>query len=54
MSDPDWLTPHDDKSFGPDTRGLVLRIIVVALLGVLLAGDHRCRKVVTGRNSKFD
>jgi hypothetical protein len=35
MSDPDWLTSHDDKAFGRDTRGLILRIIVVAFLGVL-------------------
>ena len=36
MSDPDWLTPHDDKARGRDTRGLILRIIVVAFLGVLV------------------
>jgi hypothetical protein len=30
MSDPDWLTSHDDKTFGLDTRGLILRIILVA------------------------
>ena len=35
MSDPDPLTSHDDKTFGLDTRGLILRIIVVACLGVL-------------------
>jgi hypothetical protein len=35
MSDPDWLTTHDDKILGPDTRGLILRILVVACLGVL-------------------
>ena len=35
MSDPDWLTSHDDKILGPDTRGLILRIIVVAFLAVL-------------------
>ena len=35
MSDPDRLTSHDDKIFGPDTRGLILRIIVVAFLTVL-------------------
>jgi hypothetical protein len=34
MSDPDRLTSHD-KTFGRDTRGLILRIIVVACLGVL-------------------
>jgi hypothetical protein len=35
MSDPDWLTRHDDKTFGPDTQGLILRIIVVAVLAAL-------------------
>jgi hypothetical protein len=35
MSDPDRLTSHDDKTFGRDTRGLFLRIFVVACLGVL-------------------
>ncbi len=35
MSDPDRLTSHDDKTFGRDTRGLILRIIVVACLAVL-------------------
>ena len=35
MSDPDRLTSHDDKTFDLDTRGLILRIIVVACLGVL-------------------
>jgi hypothetical protein len=34
MSDPDRLTPHD-KTFGRETRGLILRIFVVACLGVL-------------------
>jgi hypothetical protein len=34
MSDPDRLTSHD-KTFGRDTRGLILRTIVVALLAVL-------------------
>jgi hypothetical protein len=34
MSDPDRLTSHD-KTFDRDTRGLILRIIVVACLGVL-------------------
>ena len=29
MSDPDWLTSHDDKAYGRDTRGLILRIVVV-------------------------
>ncbi len=35
MSDPDMLTSHDDKACGRDTRGLILRIIVVAFLGML-------------------
>jgi hypothetical protein len=35
MSNPDRLTSHVDKAFGRDTRGLILRIIVVAFLGVL-------------------
>jgi len=35
MGDPGRLTSHDDKTFGRDTRGLILRIIVVACLGVL-------------------
>ncbi len=35
MSDPDRLTSHDDKTFDRDTRGLILRIIVVAFLAVL-------------------
>jgi hypothetical protein len=34
MSDPDRLTPHD-KTFGRDTRGLILRIVVVGFLTVL-------------------
>jgi hypothetical protein len=34
MSDPDRLTSHDDMAHGRDTRGLILRIIVVAFLGV--------------------
>jgi hypothetical protein len=32
MSDPDRLSSHDDKTFGRDTRGLILRILVVACL----------------------
>jgi hypothetical protein len=36
MSDPDRLTSHDDKTFDRDTRGLILRIIVVAFLAALL------------------
>ncbi len=35
MSDPDWLTSHDEKASVRDTQGLILRIIVVAFLGVL-------------------
>jgi hypothetical protein len=35
MSDPDRLTSHDDRTFGLDTRGLILRIIVVASLAAL-------------------
>jgi hypothetical protein len=35
MSDPDRLTSRDDKTFGLDTRGLILRIIVVAFLAAL-------------------
>jgi hypothetical protein len=35
MSDPERLTSHDDKAYGRDTRGLILRIIVVAVLGVV-------------------
>lgn len=32
MSDPDRLISRDDKSFGLDTRSLILRIIAVAFL----------------------
>ena len=35
MSDPNRLSPHDDKTFGRDARGLILRILVVACLGML-------------------
>jgi hypothetical protein len=35
MSDPDRLTSHDNMPRGRDTPGLILRIIVVAVLGVL-------------------
>ena len=35
MSDPDRLTSQDDKTFDRDTRGLILRIFVVAFLGAL-------------------
>jgi hypothetical protein len=34
MSDPHRPTSHD-KTFGADTRGLILRIIVVAFLAAL-------------------
>jgi hypothetical protein len=33
MSDPERLTSHDDTAH--DTRGLILRIVVVVFLGVL-------------------
>jgi hypothetical protein len=35
MNDPDRLTSHNDKIFDPHTRALILRIIVVACLGML-------------------
>ena len=35
MSDPGRLTSHNDETFGPDTRGLIVRIIVAAFLGAL-------------------
>ena len=35
MSDPDRLTPRDDTASLLDTRGLILRIIVVAFLAAL-------------------
>ena len=35
MSNTGRLTTHDDKTFDRETRGLILRIIVVACLGVL-------------------
>ena len=35
MSDPGRLISRDDKTFGRDAQGLILRIIVVACLGVL-------------------
>ena len=35
MSDPERLTSHDDQTFGLDTRGLILRIIVVAFIAAL-------------------
>jgi hypothetical protein len=33
MSDPERLTSYDDKTFDRDTRGLIIRIVVVASLG---------------------
>ena len=36
MNDPDRLTSHNDETFDRDTRGLILRIIVVAFLAGLL------------------
>ncbi|HEY1886113.1 MAG TPA: hypothetical protein VGG86_08670 [Roseiarcus sp.] len=36
MSDPDRLISRDGMIFGRDTRGLILRIIVVACLGLLV------------------
>jgi hypothetical protein len=35
MSEPDRLTSDNDKTFDSDTRGLILRIVVIACLGVL-------------------
>ena len=35
MSDPDRLTSHEDKTFGLDAWGLILRIFVVAVLAAL-------------------
>jgi hypothetical protein len=35
MSDPDRLTSRDDTASALDTRGLILRIIVVAFIGAL-------------------
>jgi hypothetical protein len=35
MSDPDRLTSRDDKTLSRDARGLILRIIVVAFLGMI-------------------
>jgi len=36
MSNPDWLAPHYDKASDRDLRGLILRISIVVLLGLLL------------------
>jgi hypothetical protein len=35
MSDPGRLTSHDDKTFGRDMRGFILRIVVVGFLTML-------------------
>jgi hypothetical protein len=35
MSDPDRMTSRDDTASVLDTRGLILRILVVTCLGVL-------------------
>ena len=35
MSDPERLTSPDDKTFGRDTRLLILRIFVVVFLAVV-------------------
>ena len=35
MSDPGRLSTHDDKTFDLDTRGLILRILVIASLGLI-------------------
>jgi hypothetical protein len=35
MSDPDRLISRDDQTFSRDARGLILRIFVVACLGLL-------------------
>jgi hypothetical protein len=35
MSDPERLISPDDKTFGRDTRPLILRIFVVVLLAAL-------------------
>jgi hypothetical protein len=35
MGDPDRLTSHDDKTFGLDTRGLILRISCVSRCALL-------------------
>jgi hypothetical protein len=35
MSNPDRLTSRDGKTISRDTRSLILRIVVVACLGVL-------------------
>jgi hypothetical protein len=53
MSDPDRLTSRDDTASVLDTRGLILRIIVVAFLAALfwhtvsslpgVCDDQRCK-----------
>ncbi|HEY1888756.1 MAG TPA: hypothetical protein VGG86_22355 [Roseiarcus sp.] len=35
MSDPDRLISRKDKTFRRETRGLILRILVIACLGVI-------------------
>ena len=36
MSDPDRPTSHDDKTYGRDTGGLILRIVAVGFLTAVL------------------
>ena len=36
MSDPDPLSPDDDKALGHDKWGFILRICLVVYLGLLL------------------
>jgi hypothetical protein len=36
MSDPDPLSPDDDKALGHDEWGFILRICIVVYLGLLL------------------
>jgi hypothetical protein len=36
MSDPDWLTPDDDKAPIADRWGYILRICLVVFLGLIL------------------
>jgi hypothetical protein len=35
MSDPDRLISRDDKTFGGDATGFIVRVILVVSLGVL-------------------
>jgi NAD(P)-dependent dehydrogenase (short-subunit alcohol dehydrogenase family) len=53
MSDPDRLTSHD-KTFDRDTRGLILRIIVLRSHCALLAYGRRCGESVTIKGSNLD